>query len=90
MKMNVVFNQSIKNETDLPFGASETLCTLIPVRVDRCKTGVRSQWHLLKEALIKSNYFRLVKIVRIIPEDRGNRITITTHFVEYTNNFPCA
>jgi len=49
----------------------------------------------LKEALIKSNYFRLVKIIRIFPEDRGNRIThrkmvMAVHFVKHTNNFSCA
>jgi hypothetical protein len=41
----------------------------------------------LKEALVKSNYFRLVKIARIFPEDHSNRITITAHFVKDTNNF---
>ena len=43
---------------------------------------------LFKEALIKSNYFILVKTVRIFPEDRGNRITITAHFVKNTNTIP--
>ena len=43
---------------------------------------------ILKEALIKSDYFRPVKIARIFHEDRGNRITITTHFVKYTNTIP--
>jgi len=45
---------------------------------------------LLKEALIKSNYFRLVKIVHIFPKDHSNRITIAAHFVKNTDNFSCA
>ncbi len=38
------------------------------------------------EPMIKYNYFRLVNIVHIFPEDRRNRTTITTHFVKNTNN----
>jgi len=42
------------------------------------------------EPMIKYNYFRLVKIVHILPEVRRNRMTITTHFVKNTNDFSCA
>ena len=42
------------------------------------------------EPMIKYNYFRLVKIARIFPEDRRNRTTITTHFVKDTDYFSCA
>ena len=37
---------------------------------------------VLKKALIKSDYFRLVKNVRIITKDHSNRITITAYFVK--------
>jgi hypothetical protein len=42
---------------------------------------------LLKEGLIKSNYFKLVKTADIFPEDRRNSATITTHFEENSDRF---
>ena len=41
----------------------------------------------LKETLIKSNYFKLVKTADIFPEDRRNSATITTHFEENSDRF---
>ena len=41
----------------------------------------------LKENLIKSNYFKLAKIVAIFHEVRRNRITITAHFMKNSASF---
>jgi len=49
----------------------------------------RGNWPNM-EPLIKYNYFRLVKIAHISPEDRRNRMIITTHFLKNTNGFSCA
>ncbi len=67
-------------------------------------SAYQKQLKLLKEPLIKSNYFMLVKTARNFPEDRStprvlpqsqapsqrNRVTITAHFEEVTNSFSCA
>jgi len=42
---------------------------------------------LLKEILVKSNYFKLAKTADIILQDRHNRITITSHFVNNSDSF---
>jgi len=42
---------------------------------------------LVKEALIKSNYFMLAKSTDIFQEDRSNRITITAHFMKNSDTF---
>jgi len=41
---------------------------------------------MVKEALIKSNYFILARIVLIFHEVRDNRMTILTHFLKNQNN----
>jgi len=43
--------------------------------------------NLVKESLIKSNYFKLVKTADIFPEDRRNSATITTHFEKNSDRF---
>jgi len=50
----------------------------------------KAAWpNALKEALIKSNNFRLTKSTDISPEDRSNRATITAHFVKNSDTFFC-
>jgi hypothetical protein len=44
----------------------------------------------VKETLIKSNYFKLVKTADIFSEDRRNSATITTHFEENSDRFSSA
>ncbi len=58
--------------------------------VDDAGLSTLLQVPMLKEALIKSNYFMLVKTARNFPEDRINRVTINAHFEEVTNSFSCA
>ena len=45
---------------------------------------------VVKENLIKSNYFKLAKTVGIFHEDRRNKVTITSLFVINSDSFFCA
>jgi hypothetical protein len=58
-----------------------------PVIHNRLALRATKKTFLIKESLIKSNYFKLVKTADIFPEDRRNSATITTHFEENCDRF---